>query len=162
PPADVNAAQERSALKARPQPFHARRTPWHPRCTSGTRPHMRRPTSARLTARIVIVDDDEYVREVTDLTLSEAGHTVPATGPGHTVGAGGTAPEAVRWLGEESCALLIIDLRMREMDGPTLPGGGRARGPNEGPRVLLLPGCTECPPAPSRGQPIDCPVLIKP
>jgi len=114
---------------------------------------MRRSTSARLTARIVIVDDDEYVREVTDITLSEAGHTVRATGSGL---------EALRWLEEEPCELLIIDLRMPEIDGPTLLREVRAKWPHDGPRVLLLSGCTERPSDPSTGQPIDCPVLIKP
>ena len=114
---------------------------------------MRRSTSVPPTARIVIVDDDDHVREVTDLTLSEAGHTVRATGSGL---------EALRWLEEEPCELLIVDLRMPEIDGPTLLREVRAKWPNDGPRVLLLSGCTDPPSDPSTGQPIDCPVLIKP
>ncbi len=114
---------------------------------------MRRPLSAPLTARIVLVDDDEHVREVTDMTLSGAGHNVRATGSGL---------EALRWLEQEPCELLIVDLRMPEIDGPTLLREVRTRWPSDGPRILLLSGCAEQPCDPSTGQPIDCPVLIKP
>ncbi len=87
------------------------------------------------------------------MTLSEAGHAVRATGSG---------VEALRWLEEEPCELLIMDLRMPEIDGPTLLREVRERWPRNGPRVLLLSGCTERPSDPSTGQPIACPVLVKP
>ena len=90
---------------------------------------MSRSPSA--TARIVIVDDDEYVREVTEMVLTGAGHSVRSTASGL---------EALRFLEEESCDLVIADLRMPEIDGPTLHREIVARWPHDGPRVLFVSG----------------------
>jgi len=38
--------------------------------------------SAPATARIVLVDDDDYVREVTEMVLTGAGHSVRSTASG--------------------------------------------------------------------------------
>lgn len=37
---------------------------------------------AATTAQIILVDDDDTVREVAEMVLSRAGHTVRATGSG--------------------------------------------------------------------------------
>jgi CheY-like chemotaxis protein len=63
------------------------------------------------TAQIVLGEDDEYVRDVAEMVLSGAGHTVRATGSGF---------EALRWMEEEPCDLLITDIKMPEIDGPAL------------------------------------------
>lgn len=86
-------------------------------------------------AKIVLVDDDDLVREFAQLTLTRAGHTVlPA----------GSVKEALHILDQGDVDLLITDIFMPESDGlelvrqvrrrqPDLPvlaisGGGRAVG----------------------------------
>lgn len=86
-------------------------------------------------AKIVLVDDDDLVREFAELALTRAGHTVlPA----------GSAKEALLILDRDTVDLLITDIFMPESDGlelvrkvrqrrPDLPvlaisGGGRAVG----------------------------------
>jgi CheY-like chemotaxis protein len=113
---------------------------------------MSRSPSAPVTARIVLVDDDEYVREVTEMVLTGAGHSVRSTASGL---------EALRFLEEEACDLLIADLRMPEIDGPTLHREIVARWPHDGPRVLFVSGQTDAP-GESTVAPLDVPVLVKP
>lgn len=109
-----------------------------------------RPTT---TAQIILVDDDDHVREVAEMVLSGAGHTVRATGSGF---------EALRWMEEEPCDLLVADLKMPEMDGPTLYSEVLARWPTGGPRVLFVSGFADAgayDPALARW---DAPVIFKP
>ena len=68
-------------------------------------------SSPAVTARVVVVDDDDEVREVTEMILAGAGYSVRATANGF---------EALRWLEEQPWDLLILDLQMPEIDGPTL------------------------------------------
>lgn len=89
-----------------------------------------RPSS---TAQIVLVDDDEYVRDVAEMVLSGAGHTVRSTGSGL---------EALRWI-EEPCDLLIADLKMPAIDGLDLYAEVLGRRPAGGPRVLFVSGCAD-------------------
>lgn len=110
---------------------------------------MSRAISSSTTARIVVVDDDDYVREVTEMVLAGAGHSVRATANGL---------EALRWLEEEPWDLLILDLRMPEIDGPALYREVLARWPRAASHVLFVSGMTEQPPDP----PLDVPVLVKP
>ena len=88
-------------------------------------------SSPAATARVIVVDDDDYVREVTEMILAGAGHTVRATANGY---------EALRWLEEQPCDLLILDLRMPKIDGLTLYREVLARWPTGGPRVLFVSG----------------------
>lgn len=113
---------------------------------------MSRSPSQSTTARIVIVDDDEYVREVTEMVLSGAGHSVRSTASGL---------EALRFLEEESCDLLIVDLRMPEIDGAALHREIVARWPHDGPRVLFVSGQADATRESTVG-PLDAPVLVKP
>ena len=83
------------------------------------------------TAQIILVDDDENVREVAEMVLSGAGYSVRATGSGF---------EALRWMEKEPCHLLIADLKMPEIDGATLYSEVLARWPTGGPRILFLSG----------------------
>lgn len=108
-----------------------------------------RPT----TAQIILVDDDDNVREVAEIVLSGAGHTVRATSSGY---------EALRWIEEEPCDLLIADLKMPEIDGATLYAEVQAKWPTGGPRVLFLSGFANpaaYAPVLSRG---GLPILCKP
>ena len=110
---------------------------------------MSRAISPSTTARVVVVDDDDYVREVTEMVLAGAGHSVRATANGL---------EALRWLEEEPWDLLILDLRMPEIDGPDLYREVLARWPKSATHVLFISGEAESPPDP----PLDLPVLRKP
>ena len=110
---------------------------------------MSRAISPSTAARIVVVDDDDHVREVTEMVLAGAGHSVRATPNGL---------EALRWLEEEPWDLLILDMRMPEIDGPALYREVLARWPRAASHVLFVSGMTERPPDPS----LDVPVLIKP
>ncbi|HWP74946.1 MAG TPA: response regulator [Methylomirabilota bacterium] len=110
---------------------------------------MSRAISPSTTARIVVVDDDDHVREVTEMVLAGAGHSVRATPNGL---------EALRWLEEEPWDLLILDMRMPEIDGPALYREVLARWPRAASHVLFVSGMTERPP----DRPLDVPVLVKP
>lgn len=84
--------------------------------------------------RIVIVDDDDYVREAMEMSLTGVGHQVRSTANGE---------EALAWLDAEPCDLLIIDYNMPEMDGPTLYRRVLKRWPVAGPRILFISGDEE-------------------
>lgn len=105
------------------------------------------------TARVVIVEDDDYVREITEMILAGAGHAVRATSNGY---------EALRWLEEQPCELLILDLRMPKIDGLTLYREVLARWPTGGPRVLFVSGFTEAAAYEGPLKTLDAAVLVKP
>lgn len=79
--------------------------------------------------RIIVVDDDVFVRETMEMVLMRRGHAVRPTASG---------VEALRWLEEDPCDLLILDCQMPEMDGPTLYREVITRWP--GARVLFVSG----------------------
>jgi two-component system, OmpR family, response regulator len=56
-------------------------------------------SSPAVPARVVVVDDDDEVREVTEMVLAGAGHSVRATANGF---------EALRWLEEQPWDLAIV------------------------------------------------------
>jgi CheY-like chemotaxis protein len=105
------------------------------------------------TARVVIVDDDDSVREVTEMVLAGAGHSVRATASGL---------EALRWLEEQPWDLLILDLRMPEIDGPALYREVLARWPTAAGHVLFLSGAAEMPHHDHTIKALNVPVLFKP
>jgi hypothetical protein len=90
-------------------------------------------SSAAVPARVVVVDDHDEVREVTEMILAEAGHSVRATAHGF---------EALRWLEEQPCPL-ILDLQMSEIDGPT-PRRHDEGSERPGPLQALHAGCPSC------------------
>jgi DNA-binding NarL/FixJ family response regulator len=61
----------------------------------------------------------------------------------HVDRATGNGFEALRWLEEAPCDLLMLDLKMLEIDGLTLHGEVLARWPTGGPRVLFCSGFAE-------------------
>lgn len=109
--------------------------------------------SAAGTARVVVVDDDDYVRDATEMILAGAGHSVRATPNGY---------EALRWLEERPCDLLILDLRMPKIDGLALYREVLARWPTGGPRVLFVSGFTEAAAYEAPLKTLDVAVLVKP
>ena len=110
-------------------------------------------SSPAVPARVVVVDDDDVVREVTEMVLVEAGHSVRATANGF---------EALRWLEEQPCDLLILDLRMPELDGPTLYREVLARWPAAASHVLFVSGVAELPRHDDTVKALNVPVLFKP
>jgi len=111
-------------------------------------------SSPAATARVVIVDDDDSVREVIGMVLAGAGHSVRATARGF---------EALRWLEAQPQPwdLLILDLRMPEIDGPTLYRDVLARWPAAASHVLFVSGVAERP-HDDMVKALNVPVLIKP
>lgn len=81
--------------------------------------------------RIILVEDDPFNRETIQVVLEGAGHVVRATDRGS---------QALEWIDEGPCDLLIMDLRMPEMDGPTLYRRVKERGPVSAPRMLFVSG----------------------
>src|SRR4029453_178254 len=59
-------------------------------------------------ARILVVDDEQSMRELLSITLRQAGYDV-------TLADGGT--EAIERMREESFDLIVTDLRMHDADG---------------------------------------------
>ncbi len=73
-------------------------------------------------------------RDVMAMILDGMGYRVKATGNGF---------EALRWLEDQAYDLLVLDLKMPEIDGPTLYREGLARWPTGGPRALFGSGFAE-------------------
>ncbi|MBM3324162.1 MAG: sigma-54-dependent Fis family transcriptional regulator [Calditrichaeota bacterium] len=72
------------------------------------------------TERILVVDDEESMREFLNVVLSKEGYSVYAVGSGK---------EALEALAQDNFALLISDLRMPEMSGLELVALARKRHP---------------------------------
>jgi DNA-binding NtrC family response regulator len=102
---------------------------------------------------IIVVDDDECVRETLEIALAGAGHSVRATERGS---------EALQWLDEEPCHLLIMDLKMPEIDGPALYKQVLTRWPMAAPRVLFVSGYADLGPYHDDPMVRGVPVLFKP
>ncbi len=62
-------------------------------------------------ARILVVDDDEGLLVLMAAALREAGHDVATAGSGR---------EALRWLASQTPDLMLLDLKLRDIDGPAL------------------------------------------
>jgi len=103
--------------------------------------------------RIVIVDDDDCVREGMEMTLEVAGYQIRSTRSG---------AEALRWLEDEPCDLLIVDFSMGEMDGPELYRHVHARWPTSAPRMLFVSGYGEIPRDENDPDVLAVPLLVKP
>jgi len=103
-------------------------------------------------SRVLIVDDDPFVRDVMAMILDGLGYAVAATGDGFG---------ALRWLEAESYDLVISDLKMPGLDGPALYQEILARWPAGGPRVLFSSGFAETSRYATAG-PVDVPLLFKP
>jgi DNA-binding NtrC family response regulator len=108
---------------------------------------------AEAAQNIIVVDDNPRVRETLENVLAGAGHSVRGTGRGS---------EALRWLDDEPCHLLILDLNMPEIDGPALYKQVVTRWPVAAPRALFVSGDADL--GPYRDDPMlrDMPVLFKP
>ena len=105
---------------------------WLPRAagvparTPAPRPHA---LPAGGSERILVVEDEDAVRQLVATTLARKGYRVRATGSG---------VEALAWLEREPADLLVADVVMPGMTGPALAEAARTRVP--GLRVLFISG----------------------
>lgn len=81
------------------------------------------------TGRILVVDDDEGQRDLIVASLRSLGHDVDTTS---------AAPEARRLLGRQWYDLIVSELEMPELDGPSLYSEVTQRWPAGAPHVLFV------------------------
>src|SRR6267154_622761 len=81
--------------------------------------------------RILVVDDDQGARDLMVSSLRAAGHDVDPTSNG---------PEARRLLGRQWYDLIVSNLKMPELDGPSLYTAVTQRWPAQPPPLLFLAG----------------------
>lgn len=82
--------------------------------------------------RILVVDDDEHLREILSAILSQTGRAVDTARDGI---------EAVELLNQNHYDVVLSDLRMPGLDGPALYQALRAmRHPTSIPRVIFMTG----------------------
>lgn len=105
------------------------------------------------TARFLIVGDREREADGLTMSLRRLGFDVDAVGDGS---------EALRYLERGRYALIVSDLRMREMDGPDLYRRVLRRWPNEHPRVLFVADPVDVPPYTRFLDLVRVPILLKP
>jgi len=81
------------------------------------------------SGRILVVDDDASARDRIVSSLRADGHDVDCSS---------SAIEALRLLGRQWYDLIVSDLKMPELDGPSLYSEVTRRWPNQPPHVLFL------------------------
>jgi CheY-like chemotaxis protein len=81
--------------------------------------------------RLLIVDDDENLREALSAVLSERGRVVDTARDGI---------EAVAMIGENQYDLILSDLSMPGLDGPAFYDAVRSIDPGTTPRVIFMTG----------------------
>ena len=111
------------------------------------------PHPAVSTARILVVDDDEDVRELLAMILSGTGYDVEAVGNG---------VEALRRLEQQWYNLVVSDLQMPELDGPSLYIEVTRRWPSGRPHVLFVSGFVDTAEYLGFLNVANVPVLVKP
>lgn len=79
--------------------------------------------------RVLVVDDEEIVRESFRLALTEAGYAVRTASSGH---------DALQACREEPCDLMLADLKMPDMDGLQVTREVSSQFPNT--RVVIVTG----------------------
>jgi two-component system, cell cycle sensor histidine kinase and response regulator CckA len=102
--------------------------------------------------RILLVDDDDYVRDVMAMVLEGLGYAVTVSADGF---------EGLWWLETQPYDLVISDLQMPGLDGPALYKEILARWPTGGPHVLFTSGSAETSSAEPTELP-NVPLLYKP
>lgn len=107
----------------------------------------------RQSLRIIVVEDDPFNLETIQVVLEGAGHEVRATARG---------TQALQWLEETPCDLLVMDLQMPEMDGPTLYRTVKERWRLNAPRPLFVSGYADLGPYGTDADMGQVPVLFKP
>jgi DNA-binding response OmpR family regulator len=80
-------------------------------------------------ARLLVVDDDDDIRELVSLALGMAGHQVLTARDG---------PAALDVLGAEPVDLMVLDVSMPQMSGLEVARRVRATPPSPEPLILML------------------------
>lgn len=86
--------------------------------------------------RVLVVDDQEHMRELLVETLSADGHTVDPAEDGVA---------ALRLIDQHTYDLVVSDLQMPQVDGPKLYEEVRKRRPDSAPRFVFITGEDEAP-----------------
>ena len=102
---------------------------------------------------ILVVDDDQGERELIVSSLRADGHDVDASGTGF---------EALRLLGRQCYDLVVSDLMMPELDGPSLYSAVMSRWPSGTPHFLFVSGLGNTSPYEGFLKVIHAPLLPKP
>jgi len=105
------------------------------------------------TGRILVVDDDQGARDLIVSSLRADGHEVDASGNGF---------EALRLLGRQCYDLIVSDLMMPEVDGPTLYSAVASRWPSNPPHFLFVSGLANTAAFEGFLKVIHAPLLPKP
>lgn len=105
------------------------------------------------TARILVVDDDEDLGDVMAMILRGAGYNVEAVGNG---------VEALGRLEQQGYDLVVSDLQMPALDGPSLYREVTRRWPSSHPRVLFVSGFVDTAEYVSFLNVVNVSVLVKP
>jgi CheY-like chemotaxis protein len=105
------------------------------------------------TGRILVVDDDEGARNLIVSSLRADGHEVDASGNGF---------EALQLLGRHWYDLIVSDLMMPELDGPSLYSTVTRRWPSGPPPFVFVTGMASTAAYEGFLKVIDAPVLAKP
>jgi len=105
------------------------------------------------TGRILVVDDDQGARDLIVSSLRADGHEVDASGNGF---------EALRLLGRQCYDLIVSDLMMPEVDGPSLYSAVASRWPSNPPHFLFVSGLANTAAFEGFLKVIHAPLLPKP
>jgi len=105
------------------------------------------------TGRILVVDDDQGALDLMVDSLRADGHDVDASGNGF---------EALRLLGRQCYDLIVSDLKMPEVDGPSLYSAVTSRWPSNPPHFLFVSGLANTSAYEGFLKVIHAPLLPKP
>lgn len=105
------------------------------------------------SGRILVVDDDQSARDFIVSSLRADGHDVDASSDGF---------EALRMLGRQWYDLIVSDLKMPELDGPSLYREVTRRWPISPPPMLFVSGLGNTSAYDGFLQVIHAPLLTKP
>lgn len=115
-------------------------------------PHAIEP--AMSPSHILVVDDNAAIRELVAMVLVADGHDVNTANDG---------AEALRLLeGQPSYDLIVSDLKMPSLDGPSLYLELSRRWPDSRPHLLFMSGFVDSPEYAGFLQEAKVPVLFKP
>jgi len=105
------------------------------------------------TGRILVVDDDPGARDFIVSSLRADGHDVDASG---------NAFEALRLLGRQCYDLIVSDLMMPGVDGPSLYSAVASRWPSNPPHFVFMSGLANTSSFEGFLKVIHAPLLPKP
>jgi len=111
------------------------------------------PSVSITTGRILVVDDDQGTRDLMVSSLRADGHEVDASGNGF---------EALRLLGRQCYDLIVSDLMMPEVDGPSLYSAVTSRWPSNPPHFVFVTGLANASAFEGFLKVIHAPLLPKP